>query len=111
MPSGSRKICCRSFSGNFTILSSIDGQYLGPIPSIVPEYKGDLCRFERIISAVFCVVNVMKQLNWPLILSKIDPGGYFPAERPLPTKFLADCSMWNKSSFQNVKYGTGSSPD
>src|SRR6266508_1557251 len=34
----------------------------------------------------------------------MEPGGYFPSER------LSDCSTWNKSSFQYVKYGTGSSP-
>src|ERR1017187_4818338 len=40
-PSGSRKIWWRGLSGNLTILSSIDGQYRGPTPSICPLYKGE----------------------------------------------------------------------
>src|ERR1019366_4122802 len=38
-PSGSRKIWCRGLSGNFTILSSMDGQYRGPTPSIWPQIQ------------------------------------------------------------------------
>jgi len=45
-----------SVNANLTILSSIDGQYRGPMPSIWPEYIGDLWRFCRMISAVFGVV-------------------------------------------------------
>ena len=36
IPSGSKKIWCESLSANLTILSSIDGQYLGPLLSIKP---------------------------------------------------------------------------
>ena len=36
-PSGSKKMWCCFLSLNFTILSSIDGQYLGPMLWICPE--------------------------------------------------------------------------
>src|ERR1039457_643342 len=62
------------------------------------------------ISAVFWVVKVMKHGNCPLIRSKTELGGYFPPERLKAGAGTCDCSMWNKSSFQNVKYETGSSP-
>ncbi len=35
-PSGSRKTWWRGASGNRTILSSIEGQYRGPLPEISP---------------------------------------------------------------------------
>ena len=37
IPSGSKKIWCLSLSAKRTILSSIEGQYRGPTPSISPE--------------------------------------------------------------------------
>jgi hypothetical protein len=55
-PSGSRKNWCCVFSGNRTILSSIDGQYRGPIASICPVYIGDRCTFSRISRSVSGVV-------------------------------------------------------
>src|SRR5258707_13546880 len=144
MPSGSRNICCRFFSGNFTILSSIEGQYLGPTPWITPEYIGDLSRLARIISAVASVVKVIWHGSWPLTRARIEPGGYvetcsvlrvpFPRDckavwfRDCSTWNISgvlgldcstwnisgvlglDCSTWNNSSFQKLKYGTGSSP-
>ena len=41
IPSGSIKIWWLSLSLNLLTLSSIDGQYLGPIPTIFPEYIAD----------------------------------------------------------------------
>src|SRR6516162_9136962 len=61
------------------------------------------------ISAVLSVVNVIKQGNCPLILLRTDSAGYLPLE-PLGCCRVPECSTWNKSSFQNVKYGIGSSP-
>ena len=46
-PSGSRNTWCRGASGNFTILSSIEGQYLGPRPLIAPPYSADSPRCRR----------------------------------------------------------------
>ena len=57
-PTGSTKIWCLSLSANLTTLSSIDGQYLGPVPSITPAYKGDLCKFSLIILCVSAFVYV-----------------------------------------------------
>ena len=57
-PIGSINTWCLSLSLNLTTLSSIDGQYLGPVPSIFPAYNGDLCRFALIISCVFWLVYV-----------------------------------------------------
>ena len=48
-PSGSINIWCLFLSGNFITLSSIDGQYLGPTPSIAPLYIGDLSILSLII--------------------------------------------------------------
>ena len=39
-PSGSSIILCLSLSENLLILSSIEGQYLGPFDAIAPLYKG-----------------------------------------------------------------------
>src|ERR1043165_9835893 len=50
-PSGSRNIWCRSAAGNLTILSSTDGQYLGPFESIAPPYIADF----EILSAMICL--------------------------------------------------------
>ena len=44
-----KKIWCRTLSANFTILSSIDGQYLGPTPFILPEYMALLDKFFSIM--------------------------------------------------------------
>jgi len=52
----------------------------------------------------------MRQGNWPLIRSKTEPGGYLPAEIEVAGAGTWDCSTWNKSLFQKLKYGTGSSP-
>ena len=49
-PSGSINIWCESLSENLKILSSIEGQYLGPTPSIFPENIGDLSIPSEIIS-------------------------------------------------------------
>ena len=57
-PTGSTKIWCLSLSANLTTLSSIDGQYLGPVPEISPENNGDLFKFFLIISCVFALVYV-----------------------------------------------------
>ena len=58
LPSGSIKTWCLSLSANLTTLSSIEGQYLGPVPVIVPEYRGDLLKFFLIISWVLSFVYV-----------------------------------------------------
>src|SRR5208337_4609677 len=62
------------------------------------------------ICAVFSVVNVMKHGSCPQILSKIEPFGYLSSGRQVVAGLAHGCSTWNKSSRQNVKYGTGSSP-
>ena len=38
-----------STPGDLTTLSSIEGQYLGPISEILPEYIADLCKLSLII--------------------------------------------------------------
>ena len=60
-PQGSIKSWCLSLSLNLTILSSNDGQYLGPLPSILPEYIGLRSRLSRIICFVFSFEYVMWQ--------------------------------------------------
>ena len=55
-PTGSTNAWCLGLSLNLTTLSSIDGQYLGPVPSIIPAYKGDLCKFSLIILCVSALV-------------------------------------------------------
>ena len=50
-------------SENLKILSSIEGQYLGPTPSIFPENIGDFSIPSEIISWVREFVLVIKQLN------------------------------------------------
>src|ERR1700685_431009 len=52
----------------------------------------------------------MKHESWPFNRSKMEPGGYLPLEWPMSFGFTPECSTWNKSSFQKLKYGTGSSP-
>jgi len=66
IPSGSIKTWCLFLSGNFTTLSSIDGQYLGPVPSIAPENSGDLSRFSRMISCVVSFVYVSQHDTWSI---------------------------------------------
>ena len=60
-PSGSRKIWCDCLSANRTILSSIEGQYLGPTPSICPPYIADRERLSRMIWWVVSLVWVIPQ--------------------------------------------------
>ena len=60
IPSGSIKIWWLSLSSNFLTLSSIDGQYLGPIPLMSPEYIADRWMLSLIILCVFWFVLVMK---------------------------------------------------
>ena len=58
IPSGSIKTWCLFLSANFTTLSSIEGQYLGPVPSIIPENNGDLLILSLIILWVSSFVYV-----------------------------------------------------
>ena len=58
-PSGSIKIWCDNLSANLVTLSSIEGQYLGPTPSMAPLNKGDLPRELSIILCVSLLVLVM----------------------------------------------------
>jgi hypothetical protein len=58
-PSGSINIWWLSFSANLFILSSIDGQYLGPIPEIWPEYMADKWVLLDIMLCVVLFVLVM----------------------------------------------------
>src|ERR1039458_6299481 len=62
------------------------------------------------ISAVLMVVNVIKQGSCPSIRLRIDLGGYLLSELSPVVDFGCECSMWNRSSFQKVKNGIGSSP-
>ena len=65
-PSGSIKIWCLSLSWNLITLSSIDGQYLGPTPFILPLYIGDLCIFSWITLWVSSLVYVNQHETWSL---------------------------------------------
>ena len=56
IPTGSTNAWCLGLSLNLTTLSSIDGQYLGPVPFISPPYNGDLCKLSLIIWCVFSFV-------------------------------------------------------
>ena len=58
-PSGSRKTWCRSLPSKRTTLSSMEGQYRGPIPLITPEYRGERESPDRIASWVAALVYVM----------------------------------------------------
>jgi len=62
--SGSRKTKCEVLSANRTILSSIEGQYRGPTPSICPPYMAERSRFSRIMSWVFSFVWVIPHEIW-----------------------------------------------
>ena len=61
MPSGSINIWCPFLFLNLLTLSSIEGQYLGPIPTIFPEYIAERWVFFFIISWVVLFVLVIKQ--------------------------------------------------
>src|SRR4029077_2738624 len=63
-PSGSRKIWWRGASGNFTILSSTDGQYRGPRPLMAPPYSADSFRWLRMISFTGSPAPVIQQGTW-----------------------------------------------
>ena len=58
-PSGSTKIWCASRSAKRTTLSSTDGQYRGPVPSMTPVYMGERSRAARMIACVRSPVCVM----------------------------------------------------
>src|ERR1017187_413178 len=60
-PSGSRNIWCESLSAKRVILSSMEGQYLGPTPSITPVNNGERSSPARIISCVSLFVCVIQQ--------------------------------------------------
>ncbi len=55
-PMGSTKSWCRSLSAKRTTLSSMEGQYRGPTPSITPENRGDRSRLARITAWVAALV-------------------------------------------------------
>ena len=55
-PMGSMKSWCRSFSGKRTILVSMEGQYRGPTPSMVPSYRGERSRLARMTAWVAALV-------------------------------------------------------
>jgi len=57
-PSGSRNIWWRGFSANLKNLSSIEGQYLGPVDEICPEKMGDLAKLAETTSLVLNEVYV-----------------------------------------------------
>ena len=59
--SGSKKIWWDSLSSNLSTLSSIEGQYLGPIEFILPLYIGDNFFEFLIIPCVSLFVYVMLQ--------------------------------------------------
>src|SRR5206468_12694555 len=50
-------------SGNFTILSSTDGQYRGPRPLIAPPYRADSWRCARMISFTSSPAHVIQQVS------------------------------------------------
>ena len=87
-PSGSRCIRWLSLSANLTILSSILGQYLGPVPQISPLYKGDKWRLSLIISEVCFDVLVVKHFTC----------SWWPNDCSTWNIFVL-CSTWNTSSF------------
>ena len=62
-PSGSMNTWCLSLSANLTTLSSIEGQYLGPVPCISPEYNGERSILSFIILCVSSLVYVSQQLT------------------------------------------------
>ena len=99
-PSGSRKSWCASFSANLTTLSSIDGQYRGPTPSIRPVYIGDLSRFARIMSCVRRVVWVIQQgvcSTWNI-------------RSPEEFRVKRSAGSFSRNSGRNENAGGGSSP-
>ena len=60
-PSGSTNIWCRSLSANLFILSSIDGQYRGPNPWILPAYIGESSKPVFSTSCTSALVYVIQQ--------------------------------------------------
>ena len=48
-PMGSMNSWWRALSGKRTILVSMEGQYRGPTPSMVPSYRGERDRLSRMI--------------------------------------------------------------
>src|SRR5690606_8853604 len=60
-PSGSTNIWCLSLSAKRLILSSMDGQYLGPNPLILPVNIGDFSNPVLRISWTLSLVYVIQQ--------------------------------------------------
>ena len=56
IPSGSINIWWLFFDENLKTLSSMEGQYLGPIPEMFPEYMAERCVFSEIILWVSLLV-------------------------------------------------------
>ena len=55
---------------NLFTLSSIEGQYLGPLDSMLPSKRGESFKFSEIISCVLLFVCVIKHgICFDLILS------------------------------------------
>ena len=66
-PQGSMNSWCRGLSGKRTTLSSMLGQYRGPMPSIWPPYRGE----RWMLSRITCLVASLVQLTWhTALLSK-----------------------------------------
>ena len=61
LPSGSIKSWCLSLLENLSILSSIEGQYLGPVPLILPENIGESSKPSFSIAWTSGDVYVIKQ--------------------------------------------------
>src|SRR5205823_1510049 len=63
-PSGSRKMWWLCLSAKRTTLSSMLGQYRGPVDAIWPEYIGARCRLARMISWIRSFVAPIQQWIW-----------------------------------------------
>src|SRR5207237_10344387 len=74
-PSGSKKIWCPSRSPKRTILSSIEGQYRGPLVLICPDYIGERCTLARMISWVAGVVRVLPHGIDGVVVGSVIPDG------------------------------------
>src|SRR6516165_5719727 len=92
MPSGSRKIWWPSRSPKRTILSSIEGQYRGPLLEICPEYIGERWTLSRMTRWVAAFVRVMPHRTWGLSMRSVSiengsggssPGCISTAAQPL----------------------------
>ena len=95
MPSGSIKIWCPSLFLNLLTLSSIDGQYLGPIPTMFPEYIADRWVFFSIILCVFLLVLVIKQEScfwcfFGLLYKHIHGVGFSPGCSSISLVFIEE---------------------